>query len=714
MADQADATLLAAPVLPAPGPAAPILPPPAEGSFVKTVDALGLAVRAVNAGSAGAAPKPPRPAAPSEDATLLAPASAEAPAAHLALAAPQFPRRAALSEAPPDDATLLAPTGAEVSAPPSRPIPALPPVAIPLLLPAAGASRSLLGGIVAELVAAGLLGERRAVSLGLQAREAGETLMRVLARELQATELEPIFEFLAERSGQTLIRQKNELAERVAEVPWLPVALSEQRGVLPLRPERDGEAPYATLDPCNLLTRDWIARISGLRAIPVATLPDVLLETIGRLRTRVELRETDRALIPIDINWEQEQRIRDRPEAVDIPTLVDFIVHTAYEQGASDIHIEPVEDGTVVRDRIDGILHEECRMPLALHPALTSRIKVLAGMDVAERRRPQDGRITAQIRRMPLDIRVSSSPTVLGEKIVMRLLDEKALRPAPEQLGLRDSLLRLLLDKISAPHGLIMLSGPTGSGKTTTLYSCLSALDRQRRNVLTIEDPVEYRLKGVHQMQVNERIGLSFASGLRNILRQDPDVIMVGECRDVETARMAIQASLTGHVVFSTIHANDAVGVISRLIDMQIDPYLVATALSLPIAQRLMRAICPHCRTTVDGSEMLGMLRADGVSDAKMARLGLLIEPREPCQHAPGCPHCRHTGYAGRQAVFEMFEITEPMRDLIAAKGFNADELRRLVQVDGNASMVANALSLVADGVTTHAEVVRVFGDGTT
>ena len=529
---------------------------------------------------------------------------------------------------------------------------------------------------------------------------------------MPAADLEAVYEFLAGRLGQPLIRQKNELIERVVEAPWLPTAAAEGRGVLLLKPDQPGEAPYAALDPCDLPTRDWIGRLSGCKPVPVPVLPDVLLETIGRLRTRAELRETEKPLIPIDINWEQEQRIRDRPEAADVPTIVDFIVHTADEQGASDIHIEPLEDGTAVRVRIDGILHEECRVPTVLHPAITSRIKVLAGMDVAERRRPQDGRITAQIRRLPLDIRVSSSPTVLGEKIVMRLLDEKSLRPAPEQLGLRDGLLRLLLDKISAPHGLVMLSGPTGSGKTTTLYSCLSALDRGRRNVLTIEDPVEYRLKGVHQMQVNERIGLTFASGLRNILRQDPDVIMVGECRDAETARMAIQASLTGHVVFSTIHANDAVGVISRLIDMQIDPYLVATALSLPIGQRLVRAICPRCQTVVDGAEMLAMLRADGVSDEKLARLGVHIEPREPCHHAPGCPHCRHTGYAGRQAVFEMFEITEPMRDLIAGKGFSSDELRRVVQESGGATMVENALTLVEEGATTYTEVVRVFGDG--
>ncbi len=571
---------------------------------------------------------------------------------------------------------------------------------------------SLLGGIAAELVSHGLLTERRAVALGLQARESGETLFHVLAREMPAADLEAIYEFVADRLGQPLIRRKNDLIERVAEAPWLPVATAERRGVLLLKAERPGEAPYATLDPYDLLARDWIGRLSGQRPVPVPTLPDVLLETIGRLRIRAEVPGKDKPLVPINIDWEQEQRIRARPETMDVPTIVDFIVHTAFEQGASDIHVEPVEDSTVIRIRIDGILHEECRMAATLHPAITSRIKVLAGMDVAERRRPQDGRISAQIRRMPLDIRVSSSPTVLGEKIVMRLLDEKALRPAPEQLGLRDGMLWLLLDKIAAPHGLVMLSGPTGSGKTTTLYSCLSALDRQRRNVLTIEDPVEYRLKGVHQMQVNDRIGLTFASGLRNILRQDPDVIMVGECRDAETAKMAIQASLTGHVVFSTIHANDAVGVITRLIDMQIDPYLVATALSLPIAQRLVRAICPHCRTTMDGAEMLAMLRADGVSEQKLARLGMRIDPREPCHHATGCASCRHTGYAGRQAVFELFEITEAMRDLIASRSFSPDALRRVAQDGGAATIVENALALVEEGLTTHAEIVRVFGDG--
>ncbi len=702
----APGTVRAPPALPvalprtAPGPL-----PGADATMLALPEVPDGATLLAPAGATAAFPVPPAPAS-LPDAVLLAPADATM------LAADPTPADATTFAQPP--APAPAASAAAASPPAASPPAASPQVAAPPVPPApARRPRPLLGGVVVELVAAGLLSERRAVALCLQTRETGETLLRVLGRELAAPEVEAVFEFLAERCGQALLRSKGELMERAAELAWLPPALAEQRAILALRPDAPGEAPYATLDPLDLLLRDWVGRLSGLVPVAVPALPDVLLESIGRLRTRTESRSTtERVSVPIDVTWEQQQRIRSRPEAADIPSLVDFVVHAAYEQGASDIHIEPTEDGTVVRGRIDGILHEECRMPLALHAALTSRIKVLAGMDVAERRRPQDGRISAQVRRMPLDIRVSTSPTVLGEKVVMRLLDEKALRPAPEQLGLRDAMLRLLLDKIAAPHGLVMLSGPTGSGKTTTLYSCLSALDRQRRNVLTIEDPVEYRLKGVHQMQVNERIGLTFANGLRNILRQDPDVIMVGECRDAETARMAIQASLTGHVVFSTIHANDAVGVISRLIDMQIDPYLVATALSLPIAQRLVRAICPRCRVTMDGAEVLSMLRADGVSDEKLARLGMHVDPREPCHHAPGCQHCRHTGYSGRQAVYEMFEITEPMRDLIAGRGFSADELRHLILEAGGATMVDNALALVADGLTTHAEVVRVFGDG--
>ena len=570
---------------------------------------------------------------------------------------------------------------------------------------------SFLGGVLAALVEAELLSERRAVSVALRARETGETTLRVLTQDPTISNLEAIYEFLAQYCGSPLIKNKGELVDRAIDVPWLPVPVAERRGILMLKCDGD-TASYAAIDPCDLLTRDWIAARSGRRAVAVPVIPGVFLDALSRLRVRVNAEADGKVLVPIDISFNQQQEIRDKLGNCDIPLIVDYILNTAYEQGASDVHIEPVEDGTIIRTRIDGLLHEEARLGLALHPAIASRIKILAGMDVAERRRPQDGRITAQIRRVPLDIRVSTFPTVTGEKVVMRLLDEKALRPTPEQLGLHDENLRLLLDKVSAPHGLIMLSGPTGSGKTTTLYSSLTAIDRQRRNVMSIEDPVEYRLSGVNQMQVNERIGLTFAAGLRTILRQDPDVIMVGECRDVETARMAIQASLTGHVVFSTIHANSAVGVISRLLDMDVDPFLVATALSLPIAQRLVRLICSGCRAMITGQELLTILRADGVSEAKMQALGIDIDPRAPCLHATGCARCRHTGYLGRQAVFEMFEVSEGIRELIVAPTFSADAVHHAARRAGMVSMVENALELVSDDRTSFAEVIRVFGDG--
>ena len=391
--------------------------------------------------------------------------------------------------------------------------------------------------------------------------------------------------------------------------------------------------------------------------------------------------------------------------------IVDYVLFRAHGQGASDIHVEPTEAVLLIRNRVDGMLHEEARLPKTLHAEVSSRIKILSGMDVAEKRRPQDGRISAQIKDSPIDVRVSTFPTVHGEKIVMRLLDKSSLMPSPELLGLRPRELQILIDKINAPFGLVMLCGPTGSGKTTTLYSCLSAIDKNVKNVLTVEDPVEYRLAGVHQMQVNHKIGLTFAEGLRNILRQDPDVIMVGECRDLETTSMAIQASLTGHIVFSTIHTNDSIGVVSRLLDMDIDPFLVASSLSLAIAQRLVRTICPDCEIRIEGRRIIERLGAEGVSDEKIAILGIMIEPDLSYVIGGGCSRCRDTGYVGRQAVFEVFEMTRATKKVIVGDGFSVDELRVVAEEEGLTTLVANGLKLVEEGITTHQEVIRVLGD---
>ena len=271
--------------------------------------------------------------------------------------------------------------------------------------------------------------------------------------------------------------------------------------------------------------------------------------------------------------------------------------------------------------------------------------------------------------------------------------------------------LGLLYDKLDAPFGLVMICGPTGSGKTTTLYSCLGKIDKDSKNVLTVEDPVEYRLKGVHQMQVNDRIGLTFESGLRTILRQDPDVIMVGECRDHETAAMAIQAALTGHIVFSTIHTNDSIGVITRLLDMGIDSFLVANALTLAIAQRLVRKICDHCRDAKRGDEILARLASEGVTVERLVSLGIHVAVEEEYQFGPGCAHCRNTGYNGRQAVFEVFEMTNAARAMIVAPDFNADDLRGYSRSQRMTTLIHHGGTMIDNGITTHEEVIRVLGE---
>jgi len=573
-----------------------------------------------------------------------------------------------------------------------------------------------LGSIASALVSKGLLPEREAISLALRARDLGYTLFYAMALDPALGADEKLYAGLADSVGTRFISSRRELLETIADVSWLDAKSAEQRGVLLLQSPDQKESDtleYAALDPCDVLLRDWLKTRTGKNVKPVVVLPVAFFETVTNLKARIEApKRGDENLIPIDVSWQQENLLLEQPLSADVPLVVDYILQKCQEQGASDIHLEPTEEGMLVRARVDGILHEQSRMPLELHSAVVSRIKIMAGMDVAERRRPQDGRISIMIRKSPLDVRVSTLPTVLGEKVVMRLLDEEALRPSPDQLGIRDQNLRIILDKITTPHGLIMISGPTGSGKTTTLYSCLSAADRAHRNVVTIEDPVEYRLRGVHQMQVSEKIGLSFASGLRTILRQDPDVIMVGECRDSETAHMAVQAALTGHVVFSTIHANDCISVLTRLLDMRVDSFLVASALSLSISQRLVRVSCKHCAVMVEGREILRLLRAEGVSAEKMARLGLSIDDKMPCVHPAGCPQCRHTGYAGRQAVFEMLEINAEIRKLIVSENFEVDALRLLARKSGMVPMIGHGLQLVEEGRTTYSELIRVFGDG--
>ncbi|MFQ5582678.1 MAG: type II secretion system ATPase GspE [Mariprofundaceae bacterium] len=395
------------------------------------------------------------------------------------------------------------------------------------------------------------------------------------------------------------------------------------------------------------------------------------------------------------------EEMRDLLESEDeapVIRLVNTLISQALKERASDIHIEPFEQELMVRFRVDGVLHTAVKPPKGAQSAIVSRIKVMADLDIAEKRHPQDGRIRVKIAGREVDVRVSVLPTAYGERVVMRLLDRGQRMLTLPELGMNESQLKLMADMVASPHGIVLVTGPTGSGKTTTLYAALMTVDRKNRNVLTIEDPIEYQLDGVGQMQVQSKIGVSFAKGLRSILRQDPDIIMIGEIRDLETAEIAIQASLTGHLVFSTLHTNDALSSIVRLQDMGVDPYLVASSVTMVQAQRLVRTLCPHCKQERDASD--SDWQALGVSRDNYEGVKTVFDSK-------GCEYCLDTGYLGRIGLFEMSRISDEMRNAIHDnKGLPV--LRRLAKKEGMQSLRQDGAKHVADGVTSVDEVLRV------
>ncbi|MBI1407007.1 MAG: type II secretion system protein GspE [Caulobacter sp.] len=376
--------------------------------------------------------------------------------------------------------------------------------------------------------------------------------------------------------------------------------------------------------------------------------------------------------------------------------LINGLIAEAARLGASDIHVEPYEQSVTVRFRIDGVLREMLSLPQRIAPLLVSRIKVMARLDIAEKRLPQDGRISLTLGGKALDVRVSTLPARVGERVVLRILDKDQAGLRLEELGMAPALLRQFEAAVREPHGIILVTGPTGSGKTTTLYGGLGLLNDQTRNILTIEDPVEYAIHGVGQTQVNTRVGMTFAAGLRAILRQDPDVVMVGEIRDSETAQIAVQASLTGHLVLSTVHTNDAAGAVTRLRDMGVEPFLLASTLRMVLAQRLVRRLCPQCREPV-------------AADAAAARLAGLAEG-QTVWRARGCPACNQTGYVGRVGVYEAIRIDDAVRGMIAN---GADEQAiAAIGRDQGGDMTVAARALVAEGTTTVEELLRVTRQG--
>lgn len=404
------------------------------------------------------------------------------------------------------------------------------------------------------------------------------------------------------------------------------------------------------------------------------------------------------------IQEEQLQQIEEQSEdhlkkiAEDAPVvkLVNLIIGQAVKDGASDIHICPEEDRLVVRYRIDGVLHDAFFPPKSLQAAIISRIKILAEMDIAETRTPQDGRCQVNFDGRVVDLRVSTLPTVYGENVVMRLLDKNSLMLSLEDLRLGSHMLQRLQQMLASAHGIILVTGPTGSGKTTTLYSCLNALNTPERNIITIEDPVEYRLQRIRQAQVNPKAGMTFAAGLRSILRQDPDVIMIGEIRDSETAQIAVESALTGHLVLSTLHTNDAPGAIARLVEMGVEPFLVASATLGVLAQRLVRKVCSQCK--VDFYPEVDLLK----------ELGFNPEKRKwKFYRGTGCQACKNTGYRGRLGIYEIMLVNEEIRTL-CLKQAPGDAIRRAAMRAGMQTLRQDGYLKALQGMTTLEEVIRV------
>lgn len=390
----------------------------------------------------------------------------------------------------------------------------------------------------------------------------------------------------------------------------------------------------------------------------------------------------------------QPQDLLEADDDAPIIRLINALFTEAVRRNASDIHIEPFEDSLVVRMRVDGVLHEVLKSRRAVSPLVVSRVKVMARLDIAEKRLPQDGRITLKIAGRPVDVRVSTIPCGHGERVVLRLLDKQAGRLSLERLGMPEETRHLLEHIIARPHGIVLVTGPTGSGKTTTLYAALSHLNDQTRNIMTVEDPIEYYLEGIGQTQVNTRVQMTFARGLRAILRQDPDVVMIGEIRDLETAEIAVQASLTGHMVFSTLHTNTAIGAITRLSDMGVERFLLSSSLIGLLAQRLVRILCQECR------------RPYSPTKEEQAQIGLTEVPTEPLYGPVGCELCNQTGYRGRTGIYELVPIDQRIRALIhdqVSEQALESHARKL-----SPSIRDNGRQLALSGVTSVEEVLRV------
>lgn len=503
---------------------------------------------------------------------------------------------------------------------------------------------------------------------------------------------------------------------KLSDQPISPVALSmvdqtiaKRLQVVPFEYKADTrELSVAMANPIDISAIEFLERKTGASIKAFAAIPDEVVAAIDSryfqgLSTEVTaaLKETSQGeteVKTIDIR-QVGAYIKEAPIAKIVTTILEFAVKSR----ASDVHIEPLEERVRVRYRIDGILHEKLVLPRRIHDSLVSRIKILSDLKIDEKRIPQDGRFNFRTESEEVDLRVSTLPTVHGEKVVMRLLKKSGGVPTLAELGLRGRALKNLEEGILKPHGIVLVTGPTGSGKTTTLYSVLSRINTTKVNIVTIEDPVEYQIGGVNQVQINPQAGLTFASGLRSFLRQDPNIIMVGEVRDQETADLAIQAALTGHLVFSTLHTNNSSGALPRLLDMHAEPYLLASTITAIVGQRVARKICPHCKAAYSPP-------LDVMVDIKKILGKLWVEPtggKSQLFKGTGCSECGNTGYLGRIGIFEVLAITEKIGRLVLEHA-PTSEIEAAAVAEGMVTMKQDGYLKVVEGMTTIEEILRV------
>ena len=556
------------------------------------------------------------------------------------------------------------------------------------------------GELLADLIESTSLAPLDRLALVRGRTRQGETFVDALVAEGLASS-DGVARILAARHGLPLVDVHTSGVSADASMQ-IPLHVLQRAVALPYRLE-DETLHVALADPQNVQAIDELRLATRYRlSLGVAPRDDILgnLDRMGRVSDAVvEAVDDGDSVEGVTIaDLEEEDGVSDGP----VVRMVNSIMLQAAEDGASDVHFEAQEDGLVVRYRVDGVLHEMQRIPKRLAPGVTTRVKVLAKLDIAERRRPQDGRMSlraASAGRL-LDIRVATLPTVAGETVVMRLLDKSKKPPTLEELGLSTEMQALMSQLIARPTGAILVTGPTGSGKSTTLYGALAQINRPEINIITVEDPVEYGLPGINQVQINLRAGLTFASALRSILRSDPDVVMVGEVRDGETAKIAIEAALTGHLVLTTLHTNDAPSTITRLNEMGVEPFLTGSAVSAVLAQRLARKLCSHCCEMYTPS-VEELIEARVSPEAAAASDGMVLYRKR------GCPRCNQTGYRGRIGIFQLLQMTEALAELAVRKG-TRDEIEREAMGNGMRTLWDDGMAKVGAGLTSIEELARV------